>query len=203
MAKDIPRATLRQLVRDYKANGLFRPNHSGVVAYPDTLLVYNSTGTAIPVGGAIKISGYPATTSFADALSKMINGELVLNGVASGSGDDSSGIATALDPIASGSIGRVQASGIVFARVHYNAPASGDTEYSQASATFELVKSGVFQIVAMSQKDSGNYMICAMNRLASGGGGGTTTNIAYLSNVTLVNTNQLKFTLTTKSVLTP
>ncbi|MBR5758394.1 MAG: hypothetical protein IKX88_07350 [Thermoguttaceae bacterium] len=204
MAKDIPRATLRQLVREYKANGLFRPSRNGVVAYANSLLIYNVTNSTIPVGGAIKVSGFPASISFDAAIGKLINGELALNGIASGSGDDSSVIATALDPIPAGQIGRVQANGIAFARIHYNPPASGDSEYSQASATFELVKNGVFQILASSQKNASNYMICAVNRIAgSGGGNYNTRTLSFIYNFTVNSSHQLTFNSTSVTFLTP
>ena len=163
MAKDIPRATLRQLVREYKANGLFRPSRNGVVAYADSLLIYNATNSTIPVGGAIKVSGFPASISYEDAIERLINGELVLNGVATSASDDSGAVATAREPIPSGAIGRVKADA-VFARVHYNAPSSGESEYDEASSTFELVKTGTFKTLASSRRNAGNYMICALAR---------------------------------------
>jgi hypothetical protein len=178
MAKDIPRATLRQMVRDYSSHGFLSTSGSGAAFHQSELLIYNSTNSTIPVGGAIKVSGYPASISYDAAIGKLINGELILNGVASSGSDDSMIIATALEPIASGAVGRVKAD-VVFARVHYNAPSSGESEYAEASSTFELVKTGTFKVIAQSQKNAGNYMICALTKKSGSLSSVTKVDIAY------------------------
>lgn len=173
MAKDIPRNTLKQLVRDYKSNKFAKPSRTTVYAKSDEVIVFNSSNATFITGSPVKISDFKATLSYDKAASQMINGELILNGIAPSSTDDATAIAVALEPIKARSVGRVRMNNLVFMRVHRNAPASGEAEHQYATATAQTATSGCYKILAKSQRDSSDYMICALSVLLSGGAAGT------------------------------
>lgn len=175
MAKDIPRNTLKQLVRDYKSNKFAKPSRTTVYAKSDEVIVFNSSNATFITGSPVKISDFKATLSYDKAASQMINGELILNGIAPSSTDDATAIAVALEPIKTGSVGRVRMNNLVFMRVHRNAPTSGEAEHQYATATAQTAKTGCYKILAKSQRDSSDYMICALGVLSSGSGGSSIT----------------------------
>ena len=156
MAKDIPRNTLRQLVREYKSNGLFGSTSSKTVNKKNTLKVYNDTGAILPAGSFVGLSGFqPTTTSYDDAHSLMLGGNLVLRGVAASTSLTN---AVITKPIAAETIGVAECEGVEFIVAHIN----NDTHTEISVARETVASGGAYAIIAKSSKDSSNNAVCAV-----------------------------------------
>lgn len=158
MAKDIPRSTLRQMVREYKSNGLFGSASNKTVNKKSTLKVYNSTNATLPAGSFVGLSGFhPTSISYDDAHSLMLGGNLVLHGVAASTSLTN---AVVTKPIAAGTVGTAECEGIEFIVAHVN-----DSTHTEISVARETVaSSGAYIIVAKSEVDSNNNIVCATQR---------------------------------------
>lgn len=158
MAKDIPRSTLRQMVREYKTNGLFGSTSSKTVSKKSTLKVYNDTGAILPAGSFVGLSGFhPTTISYENAHSLMLGGNLILNGVTASTSLTN---AVVTKPIAAGTVGTAECEGVEFIVAHVN-----DSEHTEISVARETVASGgTYIIIAKSEVDSNNNIICATQR---------------------------------------
>ena len=195
MAKDIPRNTLRQLVREYKSNGLFKPSVNSKTIDKTTILVKNSTSSLLPVGAFVGLSGFATTLSYSDASSQMLGESLILNGVVANS---SLANAVVTESIGVGEVGKARCDNIRFVIVHIN-----DDTHTEISVARETVaSSGVYTIIAKSSKDNSNNAVCAV-REKTGGSSGISEQITYVSSVTVNSSNHLVFTITQTDVLTP
>lgn len=158
MAKDIPRSTLRQMVREYKSNGLFGLASNKTINKKNTLKVYNDTSAILPAGSFVGLSGFhPTTISYEKAHSLMLGGNLVLRGVTASTSLTN---AVVTKPIAAGTVGTAECEGIEFIVAHVN-----DSEHTEISVARETVASGgTYIIIAKSKVDSNNNIVCATQR---------------------------------------
>lgn len=198
MAKDIPRNTLRQLVRDYKANGLSFPKNNVKTVEPNCLYVKNATSATVPAGRSLKITGFATTLDYTNAYSQMLSGSLILAGTTPASTDIIDLIVTTLEPIPAGLVGKC-AGDVVFANVLF----SGNyTTYATPDLT--TAETGGFRILASSSLNSNNYGICAIRRLSgSGGSSQNTEDITYVSNIQVTTDGDLVIRRATTRVLIP
>lgn len=167
-----------------------KPNVAGV-------LVKNTSGAAIGAGGVLCISGYVSPLSFDEAKRRSLNGEIILNGIGT-TGATAAALATALEPIPAGAVGRC-ALPVVFSPVTIT-----NANYTQADAALSTVETGgVWQILAKSATQSG-AAFCALAKLSGGssGGGGSSESITYLTSFN-ISQGWLTFNSTTKTVMVP
>lgn len=196
MAKDIPRSTLRQMVREYKTNGLFGSTSSREVNRKNTLKVYNDTGAILPAGSFVGLSGFePTSISYENAHSLMLGGNLVLHGVAASTSLTN---AVVTKPIAAGTVGTAECEGVEFIVAHVNS--SSHTEISVARET--VASGGDYKIISASGVDSNNNKVFAVKQIVATGTS-SSTSITYLSSVSVDNNFRLVFSTTTKTVLIP
>lgn len=155
MAKDIPRGILRQMTRDYKANGLAMPTNKLQNVKQSSLFIKNSTGSLLKAGSYVSLSGYATSLSYTVANSKLLGNNLILCGVPL---DTSLVIASVIRPIKANQIGEVKCEGVEFVIVHIN-----DATHWEATIGRESVASnGALKIIAKSGLDENNNSICAV-----------------------------------------
>lgn len=162
MAKDIPRSTLRQMVREYKTNGLFGSASSKTVNKKSVLKVYNDTGAILPAGSFVGLSGFqPTTISYKNAHSLMLGGNLVLHGVAASTSLTN---AVVTKPIAAGTVGTAECEGVEFVVAHVN-----DDTHTEISVARETVASGGdYKIISASGANSSNKKVFAVGKKSIG-----------------------------------
>ena len=196
MAKDIPRSTLRQMVREYKTNGLFGSASNKTVNKKSMLKVYNSTNATLPAGSFVGLSGFnPTSISYDDAHSLMLGGNLVLNGVAA---NTSLTNAVVTKPIAAGTVGTAECEGVEFIVAHVNS--SSHPEISVARET--VASGGDYKIISASGADSNSNKVFAVKQIVATETP-SSTSITYLSSVSVDSNYHLVFSTTTKTVLIP
>lgn len=193
MAKDIPRSTLRQMVREYKSNGLFGPASSRTINKKSTLKVYNSTNATLSAGSFVGLSGFhPTSISYDDAHSLMLSGSLILRCT------NASTLLTnavIMNPIAAGTVGTAECEGIEFIVAHIN-----DSEHTEISVARETVASGGdYTIIAKSSKDSNNNAVCIVRKKTSQ----NSVTFSYISSVGINSDRDLVFNTSSKTVLIP
>lgn len=193
MAKDIPRSTLRQMVREYKTNGLFGSTSSREVNRKNTLKVYNDTGAILPAGSFVGLSGFhPTSISYDDAHSLMLGDNLILHGVAASTSLTN---AVVTKPIAAGTVGTAECEGIEFVVAHIN-----DSEHTEISVARETVASGGdYTIIAKSSKDSNNNAVCIVRKKTSQ----NSVTFSYVSSIGINSDRDLVFNTSSKTVLIP
>lgn len=136
-----------------------KPTSAGV-------LVKNNSGAAISAGGLLSITGYASSLTVAIAKRRALNGEIVLSGTAAANASAAT-LATALEPIKEGAVGRCSIP-VVFSPVNVT-----NANYTQVNANLTTVeKGGVYQILAKSATAAG-VAFCALAKLTGGSGGGS------------------------------
>lgn len=136
-----------------------KPTSAGV-------LVKNNSGAAISAGGILSITGYASSLTVDLAKRRALNGEIVLSGTAAANASAAT-LATALEPIKEGAVGRCSIP-VVFSPVSIT-----NANYTQVNANLTTVeKGGVYQILAKSTTAAG-VAFCALAKLTGGSGGGS------------------------------
>lgn len=193
MAKDIPRSTLRQMVREYKSNGLFGSASSKTVNKKNTLKVYNSTNATLPAGSFVGLSGFhPTSISYDDAHSLMLGDNLILRCTTASTSLTN---AVVTKPIAAGTVGAAECEGVEFIVAHIN----NDTHTEISVARETVASGGTYTIIAKSNKDSDNNAICIVKKKVSQ----NSVTFDYVSSIGINSDRDLVFNTSRKTVLIP
>lgn len=159
-----------------------KPTSAGV-------LVKNDSGSNISAGGLLSISGYASTLTADIAKRRALNGEIVLNGTAAANASAAT-LATALEPIKAGAVGRCSIP-VVFSPVSVT-----NAQYTQVNAALTTVETGgVYQILAKSTTAAG-VAFCALAKLTGGGGGGASYSLQTTTQSVLSATSTAQQVLT-------
>ena len=188
MAGVISKRELAALGKRERTGGFDKPTQP-VKPTSAGVLVKNDSGANISAGGLLSISGYASSLTADIAKRRALNGEIVLNGTAAANASAAT-LATALEPIKAGAVGRCSIP-VVFSPVSIT-----NANYTQVNAALTTVETGgVYQILAKSTTAAG-VAFCALAKLTGGSGGG--------ASYTLQTTTQsvLSATSTAQQVLT-
>lgn len=199
MAKDIPRAVVKRMVKDYQRGALFSPSHPSSPSKQNVFWAYNSTNSVIEAGKLVLVSGFAGITTYAQAYQAMLNNELSFV-VTAASGTSASKLATTVDSLSASSLslGRIRYDGLSFILAHIN-----NDSHTELDATGESVASdGVCDIVAKSPKNASNYAVCAIAKKSGGGGGGTPViGVTVVTGITVSSQqNRLRINYTTANI---
>ena len=164
MAGVISKRELAALGKRERTGGFDKPTQP-VKPTSAGVLVKNDSGSNISAGGLLSITGYASTLSVDIAKRRALNGEIVLNGTAAANASAAT-LATALEPIKAGAVGRCSIP-VVFSPVSIT-----NANYTQVNANLTTVETGgVYQILAKSATAAG-VAFCALAKLTGGNGGG-------------------------------
>jgi hypothetical protein len=165
MAGVISKRELAALGKRERTGGFDKPTQP-VKPTSAGVLVKNDSGSNISAGGLLSISGYASTLSVDIAKRRALNGEIVLKGTAAANASAAT-LATALEPIKAGAVGRCSIP-VVFSPVSVT-----NANYTQVNANLTTVETGgVYQILAKSTTAAG-VAFCALAKLTGGSGGGS------------------------------
>ena len=164
MAGVISKRELAALGKRERTGGFDKPTQP-VKPTSAGVLVKNNSGSNISAGGLLSITGYASTLTADIAKRRALNGEIVLNGTAAANASAAT-LATALEPIKAGAVGRCSIP-VVFSPVSVT-----NANYTQVNANLTTVETGgVYQILAKSATAAG-VAFCALAKLTGGSGGG-------------------------------
>lgn len=192
MAGVISKRELAALGKRERTGGFDKPTQP-VKPTSAGVLVKNDSGSNISAGGLLSITGYASTLTADIAKRRALNGEIVLNGTAAANASAAT-LATALEPIKAGAVGRCSIP-VVFSPVSIT-----NAQYTQVNAALTTVETGgVYQILAKSTTAAG-VAFCALAKLTGGSGGGGGGGASYSLQTTTQSV--LSATSTAQQVLT-
>lgn len=164
MAGVISKRELAALGKRERTGGFDKPTQP-VKPTSAGVLVKNDSGANISAGGLLSITGYASSLTADIAKRRALNGEIVLKGTAAANASAAT-LATALEPIKAGAVGRCSIP-VVFSPVSIT-----NANYTQVNANLTTVETGgVYQILAKSATAAG-VAFCALAKLTGGSGGG-------------------------------
>ena len=158
-----------------------------------TILIYNASGSLMSAGQVVVLSGFPSSLTYANAVSRVMNNNIVLSATTASSDSAVETLAIVQEPIAAGTVGRA------LADVFYSAVTFSDTAHQYCDSSMASSESSsTFHILARSSYSS-STAICALARV---GGGGTADSITVVTDVTwaLNSASNLIITLTTETL---
>ena len=162
MAKDILRQDVKDVIAAHKGGELGARSVAKQRVPAVGIGVKNATSSNVATGTPLKIDGFSQELEYEAALSKLLNDALYLAATAPDETTPVEQIATTLEPIPAGKLGRAEAA-IFPARVTF--PDGGD-DYAFASATFVAAESGPFRILAKSKLSAERVAVCALAKVA-------------------------------------
>ena len=162
MAKDILRQDVKDVIAAHKGGELGARSVAKQRVPAVGIGVKNATSSNVATGTPLKIDGFSQELEYDAALAKLLNDALYLAATAPDETTPVEQIATTLEPIPVGKLGRAEAA-IFPARVTF--PDGGD-DYAFASATFVAASSGPFRIVAKSTLSAERVAVCALAKVA-------------------------------------
>ena len=163
MAKDILRQDVKDVIAAHKGGELGARSVATRRVPAVGIGVKNTMFSNVATGTPLKIDGFSQELEYEAALSKLLNDALYLAATAPDETTPVEQIATTLEPIPAGKLGRAEAA-IFPARVTF--PDGGD-DYAFASATFVAASSGPFRIVAKSTLSAERVAVCALAKVAA------------------------------------
>lgn len=163
MAKDILRQDVKDVIAAYKGGELGPRSVATQRVPPVGIGVKNAMFSNVATGTPLKIDGFSQELEYDAALAKLLNNALYLAATAPDETTPVEQIATTLEPIPAGKLGRAEAS-IFPAKVTF--PEGGD-DYEFATATFNAATSGPFRIVAKSKLNAERVAVCALAKIAA------------------------------------
>ncbi|MBR4834406.1 MAG: hypothetical protein IKU86_08785, partial [Thermoguttaceae bacterium] len=162
MAKDILRQDVKDVIAAYKGGELGARSVATQRVPPVGIGVKNTMFSNVATGTPLKIDGFSQELEYEAALAKLLNNALYLAATAPDETTPVEQIATTLEPIPAGKLGRAEAS-IFPAKVTF--PEGGD-DCEFASATFVAAEGGPFRIVAKSKLSAERVAVCALAKIA-------------------------------------
>ncbi|MBQ5789462.1 MAG: collagen-like protein [Thermoguttaceae bacterium] len=163
MAKDILRQDVKDVIAAHKGGELGARSVATRRVPAVGIGVKNTMFSNVATGTPLKIDGFSQELEYEAALSKLLNNALYLAATAPDETTPVEQIATTLEPIPAGKLGRAEAA-IFPARVTF--PDGGD-DYAFASATFVAAESGPFRILAKSKLSAERVAVCALAKVAA------------------------------------
>ena len=161
MAKDILRQDVKDVIAAYKGGELGARSVATQRVPAVGIGVKNATSSNVATGTPLKIDGFSQELEYDAALSKLLNNALYLAATAPDETTPVEQIATTLEPIPAGKLGRAEAS-IFPAKVTF--PDGGD-DYAFATTTFKAAESGPFRIIAKSKLNTERVAVCALAKV--------------------------------------
>lgn len=188
MAGVISKRELAALGKRERTGGFDKPTQP-VKPTSAGVLVKNDSGSNISAGELLSITGYASTLTADIAKRRALNGEIVLNGTAAANASAAT-LATALEPIKAGAVGRCSIP-VVFSPVSVT-----NAQYTQVNANLTTVETGgVYQILAKSTTAAG-VAFCALTKLTGGSGGGASYSLQTTTQSVLSATSTAQQVLT-------
>lgn len=194
MKQRISRAKLAEVVRNYDSRQT-GARRSGIKS-PSSFLLLNNSAQTLAAGTAVRLTGFSsACSTYAKANEAYLNNRATFVGSIASSSSNREAIATVVESIAAGSVGKIESSCLELVRARI---VSTDDEYLDGSLT-SASDPAQFVIVCKSQLSDSRNAICAVARVSSGGGGGTTDS-AVVCYDAVVNSSTKYLTLKFKEI---